>query len=76
MELVLIHPFCDGNGRAARVLSILMALQAGLPLLNFSLIAKEKNQGYFAAVQAGLDKNYAPMERLFSEIIERSLAAG
>jgi len=74
-ELVLIHPFREGNGRAARVLSILMALQAGLPLLDFSSIAEEKKQAYFAAVQAGLDKNYAPMERLFAEIIERSLAS-
>jgi len=74
VELVLIHPFRDGNGRAARMLSILMALQAGLPLLNFSTIAEDKKQAYFSGVQAGLDKNYNPMERLFSEIIERSLA--
>lgn len=72
---MVIHPFREGNGRAARMLSILMALQAGLPLLNFSAIAEEKKQAYFAAVQAGLDKNYTPMERLFSEIIERSLAS-
>lgn len=52
-----------------------MALQAGLPLLDFGLIAIEKKPVYFAAVQAGLDKNYEPMERLFAEIIERSLAA-
>ena len=73
-ELVLIHPFREGNGRLARVLSILMALQAGLPLLNFSLIAEEKKQEYFVAVQAGLDKNYKPMEQIFAEVIERSLA--
>ena len=74
VELILIHPFREGNGRLARVLSILMALQAGLPLLNFSLIAEEKKQEYFDAVQAGLDKNYKPMQRIFAEIIERSLA--
>lgn len=61
--------------RLARVLSTLMALQAGLPLLDFSVIAGEKKQDYFAAVRAGLEKNYAPMERLFAEIIERSLSA-
>ena len=32
VELVLIHPFREGSGRLARILSILMALQAGLPL--------------------------------------------
>lgn len=74
-ELVLIHPFREGNGWVARVLSTLMALQAGLPPLDFSVIAVEKKKEYFAAVQAGLDKNYSPMERLFGEIIERSLAA-
>ena len=72
VELVLIHPFRDGNGRLARVLSTLMALQAGLPLLDFSVIAGEKKREYFAAVRAGLDRNYSPMERLFAEIIERS----
>jgi len=35
VELVLIHPFRDGNGRVARILSILMGLQAGLPALDF-----------------------------------------
>jgi cell filamentation protein len=75
VELVLIHPFREGNGRVARFLSILMALQAGLPLLDFSVIAEQKKQRYFAAVQAGLDRNYQPMERLFAEIIEWSLAS-
>lgn len=75
VELVLVHPFREGNGRVARVLSTLMALQARLPLMNFGVITREKKEAYFAAVQAGLDKNYLPMEELFSEIIELSLAA-
>jgi len=37
-ELVLIHPFREGNGRLARMLAIMMGLQAGLPPLNFSRI--------------------------------------
>ncbi|MGH7166014.1 MAG: Fic/DOC family protein [Nitrospiraceae bacterium] len=75
VELVLIHPFRDGNGRLARALSTLMALQAGLPLLDFSGIAGDRKKEYFAAVQDGLENNYSPMARLFAEIIERSLAA-
>jgi cell filamentation protein len=75
VELVLIHPFRDGNGRAARVLAILMALQAGLPMLDFTSIAGESKREYFAAVQAGLDRNYEPMGRLFAPIIEQSLAS-
>ena len=74
VELVLIHPFREGNGRVSRVLSTLMALQAGLPLLDFSLIAGDGKEGYFAAVRAGLDRNYRPMEKIFAEVIERSVA--
>jgi cell filamentation protein len=71
-ELVLIHPFREGNGRVARILSTLMALQAGLPLLDFGVISGELKREYFEAIQAGMDKNYKPMERLFSLIIEKS----
>lgn len=72
VELVLIHPFRDGNGRLARVLSSLMALQAGLPLLDFGLMAGTGKTAYIAAIQAGLDKHYVPMERLFGKVIEQS----
>lgn len=75
VEIVLIHPFREGNGRLARVLSSLMALQARLPLLDFGLIAGLKKEAYFAAIQAGMEKNYQPMESLFAEIIERSVAS-
>ena len=75
VELVLIHPFRDGNGRVARVLAILMGLQAGLPVMNFSRIAEGEEQKYFAAIRTGLDRNYEPMERLFARIIEQSLAS-
>ena len=72
VELVLIHPFRDGNGRCARLLASVMALQAGLPILDFSLLSGPKKLEYFAAVQAGLDRNYGPMEKLFTEIITNS----
>jgi cell filamentation protein len=75
VELVLIHPFREGNGRIARLLSVLMALQAGLPPLEFSVIQGVRRDEYFSAVQAGLDRDYKPMERIFSEIIERTLSA-
>ena len=52
-----------------------LALQAGLLLPEFSVIAEEQKLVYFAAVQAGLDRDYQPMEQLFTEIIERSLAS-
>jgi cell filamentation protein len=72
-ELVLIHPFREGNGRVARALATVMALQADLPLLDFSVIATVKRNDYFRAVQASLDKNYAPMEAIFGTIIDQTL---
>ena len=75
VELVLIHPFREGNGRIARLLSVLMALQAGLPPLDFSELQEAKRDEYFAAVQAGMDRDYKPMERIFNGVIERTLAA-
>lgn len=74
VELVLIRPFREGHGRVGRVLSTLMALQAGLPLLDFSLIAGRGKKDKFAAIQAGLDRDYTRMERIFSGVIDRSLA--
>lgn len=75
VELVLIHPFREGNGRIARVLATVMALQAALPPLDFTSITGRGRNAYFAAVQAGMDRNYQPMEKLFAGIIGRSLAA-
>lgn len=72
-ELVLIHPFREGNGRVARLLAIVMALQAGLPSLDFSSIKGKKRQEYFTAVEAGLDQDYKPMEKIFIAVIDRTL---
>ncbi len=74
-ELILIHPFRDGNGRVGRLLSFLMALQAKFPPLDFTAIKGKKKQEYFAAVQAGMDRNYRPMEKIFREVIDRTRQA-
>lgn len=71
-ELVLIHPFRDGNGRVARLLATLMALQAGLPPLDFSSLRGQKRKEYFAAIRAGLDRDYKPMEDIFSAVIRKT----
>ena len=71
-ELMLIHPFREGNGRAGRLLAVLMAFQAGLPGLDFTGIQGKKKKEYFAAVQAGLDRNYEPMKKVFRSVLSRT----
>lgn len=73
VEFILIHPFMDGNGRIARALATLMAIQAGLPLLNFASIIGKNQNNYIAAIHAGLNKNYEPMQAIFAHIIDDSL---
>lgn len=71
-ELVLIHPFREGNGRCARLLAWLMALQAGWPPLDFSSMAGRGKPAYFAAVRAAMSRDYAPMEACFSRVLSRT----
>jgi cell filamentation protein len=73
VELVLIHPFREGNGRIARLLSVLMALQDGLPPLDFSDLPGAGREEYFAAIRAGLDLDYHPMTEIFTGVIARTL---
>jgi cell filamentation protein len=72
-ELILIHPFRDGNGRCARLLAMLMGLQAGLPALDFGGICGAKKREYIAAVHTALDRDYQPMIKVFRGVIERTL---
>ena len=73
VELMLIHPFREGNGRLGRLFATIMALQAGLPLLDFSELAGERKTEYFAAIRAGMDRNYRPMGELFHAMIKKNL---
>ena len=49
-----------------------MALQAGLPLINFGAIKGKQREAYFAAVQAGMGRNYKPMQEIFRRVVQTS----
>lgn len=72
-ELILIHPFREGNGRCARLLATLMGLQAGLPVLNFGGIRGEEKKRYIGAVHAAVGRDYTPMTTVFQRVITRTL---
>ena len=67
IEYILVHPFREGNGRLSRLLAVVMALQAGQPLLDFSYIDNNKDK-YILAIQAGLD-NGQPMKDIFRQVL-------
>jgi len=71
-ELILIHPFREGNGRCSRLLALLMGLQAGLPALDFGGIRGVEKRRYIAAVHASLDRDYAPMTEVFRRVVART----
>ena len=72
-ELILIHPFREGNGRCARLLASLMGLQAGLPLLDFGGLRGEERKRYISAIQASTGRDYEPIVSVFDRVIRRTL---
>jgi len=65
VELILIHPFREGNGRLSRLLADVMAVQAGREPLDYSRWDADKT-AYFAAIQRGMSRDYVPMGELVS----------
>lgn len=78
-ELLLIHPFRDGNGRLARWLADVMALQAGLPLPDYRFRGRGSEGEralYLAAVKQGYLTRYDDLTAFFLRAITRGAAGG
>lgn len=71
LEFILIHPFREGNGRIARLIANIMALQAGFPELDFTLLDTHK-EFYFKAIQAGASGDISHLKRLFGDVLRTS----
>ena len=71
-RFVTLHPFRDGNGRAARLLMNLCLLRAGYPI---TVITNERRAQYMEALVYGQshDNDAAPLTRLVSEACRASL---
>lgn len=65
-ELLLLHPFREGNGRLSRWLADLMSLQAGNGLLDwkFDENGLEGKETYFAALRQSFVGNFSPLQAL------------
>ncbi len=77
-ELLRIHPFREGNGRLARWLADLMALQARLSYPIYGFVGRgngRQRARYLAAVKQGDLMRYDDLTGFFIEALERGLIA-
>jgi cell filamentation protein len=74
-EFILIHPYREGNGRTARVLSTVMAWQADYPTLDFSFIGKRGKEydRYIGAIHAAHAGEFHPMETVILQAMRLAL---
>ena len=67
-ELLVIHPFREGNGRTARILANLMSRKQGYEALEFGRVGEKEFELYVAAVQKSAEKDYRKMIAFISSI--------
>ena len=72
-KLTAIHPFTDGNGRAARLLMDLMLLRTGYPPL---AVRPEDRKSYLDALERGsLTEDLRPFQTFMHERLDATLRA-
>lgn len=69
-KLVFIHPFIDGNGRVARLLTSLILMKGGYPPV---IILKTERKKYIRTLEQAHNENYAPFVNFIGRCLERSL---
>jgi Fic family protein len=69
-KLVYIHPFSDGNGRAARLLMNVILLRAGYP---FTVLLKVDRPKYLRTLSEADNGNLIPFANFVASCVERAL---
>lgn len=72
-RFVWIHPFKDYNGRVARLLTNLLVLNFGLPVLEIKAETEVDRQRYIKAMIAADNHDYSKLERLIASALQESL---
>jgi Fic family protein len=67
-KLVDIHPFVDGNGRAARLLMNFILMKYGYPIAIFEC-ETEKRKSYYSALDSGHRGDLLPFEIIVAEYV-------
>ena len=77
-ELLLIHPFREGNGRLARWLADIMFAQTGMTIPDYGFVgrgAKKWRADYLEAMIKGYYQDYFALTIFFERALERGYAA-
>lgn len=72
-HFVWIHPFKDYNGRVARLLTNLLALNLGLPILPIKAETGKDRTNYIKAIITADKHDYSKLEKLIASALKESL---
>lgn len=72
-RFVWIHPFKDYNGRVARLLTNLLVLNLGFPVLEIKAETGKDREAYVTAMKAADKYDYLKLESLITEALKESL---
>ena len=71
-EFLAIHPFREGNARAIKLLTDLLAAQTGRPLLLYVMSGEGREQYIEAAKAAMATKDYGPMVAIIRQALDEA----
>lgn len=71
-QFVFIHPFQDYNGRTARLLTNLILLKLGLPMIEIKVESKKDRDSYIKAMQLADKGDYLHLENLIGKALQES----
>lgn len=69
-RLVFIHPFTDGNGRLARLLTNLKLMRAGFPPI---ILRRSERKSYYDALEKADKGNLQPFTTMIARNVEKAL---
>lgn len=72
-RFVWIHPFNDYNGRVARLLTNLLFLNLGFPIVSIQAETGADRERYVEAMKAADNHDYSKLEVLISQALKKSL---
>lgn len=72
-RFIWIHPFKDYNGRVGRLLTNLLFLNLGLPVVEIKAETETDRERYIKAMKTGDAGNLDLLEQLISEALQESL---